>query len=49
MENAEHFGTLTKRMEEFPKEGLDEKPISPVICLSYKFRQIVLEHLGQNQ
>lgn len=26
MENAEHFGTLTKRMKEFREEVLDEKP-----------------------
>ncbi len=26
MENAEHFGTLTKRMNEFREEVLDEKP-----------------------
>lgn len=26
MENAEHFGTLTERMEEFREEVLDEKP-----------------------
>lgn len=36
MENAEHFGTLTKRMKEFREEVLDEKPYI-ILMLNVQF------------